>query len=379
MSGFSYRMSERLAKFIRSTKDNILFPKRVANISKMISKPSYYPELERKSEKEMWKDNFKWLCKHKELNKYYISSGQDIKGLHNADDFLGLHEFIVKRNAGNQAEIHTISGHYNYIALLRDKYAFANYLMSVMGKESVVPVKALVTDGRAFICGENRWTEISELLVDGSSLVYKLVDGECADGVMLVETNNGKISADDKVYTKEEFVRKIKRATYIVQDVVVQHDALKAFKTKSVNTIRIVTVKGKSGKIGVFSAFLRLSASADSFVDNRARGGLGIGIELNTGKLMKYGLPHDNFGSKLEVHPLSGITFEGYQLPYWNEVVELVVNAHKQFYKLQSIGWDVIITENGPTLLEGNDDWEIGGPQDTFGGMRKKWNELVNG
>lgn len=379
MSGFSYRMSERLAKFIRSTKDNILFPKRVANISKMISKPSYYPELERKSEKEMWKDNFKWLCKHKELNKYYISSGQDIKGLHNADDFLGLHEFIVKRNAGNQAEIHTISGHYNYIALLRDKYAFANYLMSVMGKESVVPVKALVTDGRAFICGENRWTEISELLADGSSLVYKLVDGECADGVMLVETKNGKVSADDKIYTKEEFVRKIRKSTYIVQDVVVQHDALKAFKTKSVNTIRIVTVKGKSGKIGVFSAFLRLSASADSFVDNRARGGLGIGIELDTGKLMKYGLPHDNFGSKLEVHPLSGITFEGYQLPYWNEVVELVVNAHKQFYKLQSIGWDVIITENGPTLLEGNDDWEIGGPQDTFGGMRKKWNELVNG
>ncbi len=379
MSGFSYRMSERLAKFIRSTKDNLLFPKRVASISKMISKASYYPELERKSKKEMWKDNFKWLWKHKELNKYYISSGQDVKGLHNSDDFLGLHEFIVKRNAGNQAEIHTISGHYNYIALLRDKYAFANYLTPALGKDRVVPVKALVTDGKAFICDENRWTSVTELLTEGSSLVYKLVDGECADGVMLVETSSGKVTADNKVYKKEEFVKSLKNNTYIVQDVVVQHDALKAFKTKSVNTIRIVTIKGKSGKIGVFSAFLRLSASAESFVDNRARGGLGIGIDLDTGKLMKYGLPHDNFGSKLEVHPLSGITFEGYQLPYWKEVVELVVNAHKQFYKLQSIGWDVIITENGPTLLEGNDDWEIGGPQDTFGGMRKKWNELVNG
>lgn len=50
---------------------------------------------------------------------------------------------------------------------------------------------------------------------------------------------------------------------------------------------------------------------------------------------------------------------------------------HKQFYELESIGWDIVITPNGPVILEGNDDWEIGGPQDTSGGLKKRWIELT--
>ena len=144
------------------------------------------------------------------------------------------------------------------------------------------------------------------------------------------------------------------------------------------NTIRAVTIQGKSGAISVFSAFLRLGANANTFVDNRAMGGFGVGIDLKTGRLMRYGFPHDSFGVKTETHPLSGIVFEGYQIPWWPETLELIQNAHRQFYELQSIGWDVVITENGPILLEGNDDWEIGGPQDTYGGLMKKWIEMTN-
>ena len=34
-------------------------------------------------------------------------------------------------------------------------------------------------------------------------------------------------------------------------------------------------------------------------------------------------------------------------------------------------------TPGGPIILEGNDDWEIGGPQDTGGGLRQRWMELT--
>ena len=37
----------------------------------------------------------------------------------------------------------------------------------------------------------------------------------------------------------------------------------------------------------------------------------------------------------------------------------------------------IVITPNGPVILEGNDDWEIGGPQDTSGGLKKRWIELT--
>lgn len=378
MSGFTYKMYEAMTRLAFTAKYVVMFPKKVIGISKVVNKSTYYPELERKSKAEMWKDNFKWLCKNKELNPYYISSGMDVKGLHNMEDFIPHHEFCVTRDAGNQAEKHTISGHYNYIVLLRDKYIFSAYLESTLGGQYVVPTIALIRNGQAFLCEQKKWTEAEMLMVDGSELVYKVLDGECADGVMLVRVEGNMVYADGKEYSKRSFSEAIAGKNIIVQNVVEQHPALKAFGTKSVNTIRIVTIQGQSGAVNVFAAFLRLSISPDSFVDNRAKGGLGVGIDLSNGKLMKYGLPHDDFGVKMEEHPLSGIRFEGYQLPDWKETVNLVCSAHRQFYEMQSIGWDVVLTETGPVLLEGNDDWEIGGPQDTYGGLKERWEYLIN-
>jgi hypothetical protein len=262
--------------------------------------------------------------------------------------------------------------------LLRDKYLFANYLGKVLDEKYVVPTIALKSEELAYFMCDKKWHDLRELLEDGTTRVYKVIDGECADGVMLVTVHDNQVIIDGKKYSTEEFISSIENQRLIVQNVVEQHDALKAFKTKSVNTIRIVTIRGTSGKVGVLAAFLRLSQDPESFVDNRAKGGLGIGIELDTGRLMKYGLPHDAYGIKTEIHKLSGIRFMGYQIPFWSEILELVCSAHKQFYDMQSIGWDVVITEKGPILLEGNDDWEIGGPQDTSGGLKKRWDELVN-
>lgn len=377
MSKALYKAFLKTDKVVEQLKFYAGFPVKVYHIRDIINKPSYYPEMQRKSKKEMWMDNFLWLVKYRELNRFYTSYGLDVVGLRNSSDFMDYRSFVALRNAGNQGEKLTISGRYNYIVQLRDKYIFAAYLASTIGEKYVVPTYALITDGKAFLNRENRWTNISELLTDGSSMVYKVLDGECADGVMLVNVSGNHVEADGSTYTKDEFVNSVSGKKIIVQNVVSQHDTLQNFKTKSVNTLRIVTIRGKSGAINVFAAFLRLSASPDSFVDNRAKGGLGIGIDLETGKLMKYGFPHDSFGVKLEVHPLSGIRFDGFQLPYWDETVELVRNAHKQFYELESIGWDVVITNDGPVLLEGNDDWELGGPQDTYGGLKKRWFELT--
>lgn len=378
MSGFSYKMSQKLSTAARWGLYVAQFPKNLIDLKKVVEKTTYYPELKRKSKKQRWMDNFIWLCKNHELNRFYTSYGLDIEGLHDPDDFISYFDFMIMRNKGNQSNKCTISGSYNYIVLLRDKYAFSAYMESTIGSQYVVPNVALLSDGKAFLVEKREWTTVDTLLEDRSEQVYKVLDGECAEGVMLVRVEGDRVYADGQTYTRQEFVQSISGQRIIVQNVVGQHPALQVFRTRSVSTIRIVTIQGKSGAVNVFAAFLRLSASPDSFVDNRAKGGLGIGIDLDNGRLMKYGLPHDSFGVKTEVHPLSGIRFEGYQLPYWEETVELVCNAHKQFYDIQSIGWDVILTKNGPVLLEGNDDWEIGGPQDTYGGLKKRWNELVN-
>lgn len=351
-------------------------PKQISNIHKVIKKPSYYPEMKRKSELTMWIENFLWLIKNHELNPYYTSYGMDVKNFRNKKDFIPRHEFCRERNKGNQRVKNTISGSYNYIALLRDKYIFSAYLASTLGEKYVPRTIALIIGNRVYDVETKSWSDISAFLKKDQRVVFKLVDGECADGVDLVSVQNGKIIQGEKRIGWDKYLRDFPGNKILVQEVLSQHHKISDLNPFCINTIRIITIRGKSGKINVFAAFLRLGASKDSFVDNRAKGGLGIGIDLSKGQLMKYGFVHDEFGLKEEKHPLTGVQFEGYELPFWPEIVNLVKEAHAQFYSLESIGWDVVITENGPVLLEGNDDWEIGGPQDTYGGLKRRWNEL---
>ncbi len=41
----------------------------------------------------------------------------------------------------------------------------------------------------------------------------------------------------------------------------------------------------------------------------------------------------------------------------WKESIELVKQAALHRPENRSIGWDVVITEKGPELLEGNHNW----------------------
>ncbi len=379
MGKFSNKINRVNVKIIRFIRNIALFPKRVYLINDLINRDSYYDDrFERKSYLVRWLDNFIWILKYNELNEYYNSWGLDIKNFRNPNDFLSNNDFRIMRNEGNQKGYETHNGNYNYICLLRDKNVFAHYFSQTLGSDKVVLNNGLIINGKVLLSGQKETKDLSYIFDNFNELVIKSVNGDCGNNIYLYKKEDNKITIDGVEKTELEIKKLFDNDKYIFQDVVKQHNLIQAFGTKSVNTIRIITIRGKSGEINIFNAFLRLSVDKDSFVDNRAKGGLGIGINLETGKLFEYGMTHDSFGGIFNEHPISGIKFKDYQLPYWNALIDLVITAHKHLYEIESIGWDVAITENGPVLLEGNDDFEIGGPQDTYGGLRERWHLLRN-
>ena len=50
--------------------------------------------------------------------------------------------------------------------------------------------------------------------------------------------------------------------------------------------------------------------------------------------------------------------FLDFEIPCFHEAIQLVTNLHGYFYGVHSIGWDVAITDSGPIVVEGNDDWD---------------------
>jgi hypothetical protein len=46
----------------------------------------------------------------------------------------------------------------------------------------------------------------------------------------------------------------------------------------------------------------------------------------------------------------------GFELPNWDDAKVLTLQAHATLPDLPCVGWDVMLTPNGPRLLEGNYD-----------------------
>jgi hypothetical protein len=95
----------------------------------------------------------------------------------------------------------------------------------------------------------------------------------------------------------------------------------------------------------------------DSHVDNSHSGGITMAVS-DDGRLSKQGLQIST-GKKFTKHPLTGIKFSEFTIPFWDAAKELVVNAHKHLYGMNSVGWDVAITPYGPILIEGNSKWDM--------------------
>ena len=160
---------------------------------------------------------------------------------------------------------------------------------------------------------------------------------------------------------------------YLVQEFLTQHEEMSRLHSQSINTIRLVTVRGiKDGEIHILPSILRIG-TGDSVMDNTSRGGVAVGVNIETGYLKQFGFFKPQYGTKTDVHPDSKIKFEDFQIPYFEEVKRQAVYFHSMLPQIHSVGWDIAVGPNGPIFVEGNDNWEINGPQSCNGGMKKEF------
>jgi hypothetical protein len=103
----------------------------------------------------------------------------------------------------------------------------------------------------------------------------------------------------------------------------------------------------------------------NAHVDNWSSGGIAVGVDHHNGRLME--VAFDKHGNRFHNHPDSKQAFLGFQLPYWEETVEIAMKLQMaaNFYRL--IGVDVAITPDGPILIEMNANPDIVFQEQTAG------------
>lgn len=195
--------------------------------------------------------------------------------------------------------------------------------------------------------------------------VIKPCRGSLGDQVKVLSKNeNGEFTAGaNESYSATglyDLMRSDARfASYVVQERLRSHVELARLSgTENLQTVRTWTFVDEEGECRILYAHLKVIVG-DNVIDNHACGKTGnmrAVVDLESGTL-KPGLTFLEKGkgpAAVSAHPDTGVTFEGFRLPQWQEACSLVREAALKFLPVRVIGWDIALTASGPVLLEGN-------------------------
>ncbi len=194
------------------------------------------------------------------------------------------------------------------------------------------------------LTNENTDTEeLYTLCRNSTQLIWKPLEGSSGQGIK-------KYTPEDWKDGPEAFLAKMNAdGKGILEEMVIQHPKMASLCPTSVNTCRIATLLGDKQQ-GIVYAFLRIGNG--KVMDNVDCGGMAARIDLDTGRLLTVGA--DKQGNTFIKHPITNTSIIGFTIPYWEEAKAMCLKAAEKVPEMRFIAWDVAITENGPTFIEGN-------------------------
>jgi len=200
------------------------------------------------------------------------------------------------------------------------------------------------------------------LLARLGSLVVKPVDGQKGKKVHVLTASAppeapGSVALDGRPLSSSEFAAWLGRQDcMLVHSRVQQTDYAHAIFPGSANTVRVVTVTDADGPF-VLCCGHRFGTVASAPVDNFAAGGLLCGVDLATGRLGRGASLPGSGEHTLDwrsVHPDTGAAIAGRVVPGFFELIELLLATCRRHPYLAYVGWDVVMTDSGPVVLEAN-------------------------
>lgn len=350
--------------YIKSCPRSILHLIRNRNL--WSKKETYYPEAKyHKSSFCIFCEQLLCILKYGEINDFYFLYGFDTKNRKQCNEYIQHSEFRAIRNKKNYTQ-------FNWVNVLRDKELFA-----IVGESYGIPtIKTIgiLKNNTVYVKDGSEFNIIQYLSKNSNlHLFFKPQNDECGKGIFSIDIINNKFFMSDKETTLSDiknYIETLNDKEYIIQNKLVQHEDMNILYSKSLNTMRIITIKDKKGIPLHFGSLLRIGANG-SIVDNLAKGGIAIGINTE-GILKSYGFLKPPHGKMVTKHPNTNVQFDGFVIPYYKESVNMCLFFHRKIKDVFAIGWDIAITEDGPIFVEGNDNFEISGIQACNKGMKKE-------
>jgi hypothetical protein len=256
-----------------------------------------------------------------------------------------------------QKKIQFVNHPYN--KLLNNKIIFSTYFSGFFrtpcsyclinnGYFSPISTKTLVTN----------FKDLAVLAAKNKKLMLKPVEGEDAQGIYLVTFNDGKFQVNYNTYSCNDFEKFIMSLDqYLIEEFIEQGEITRALYPKSSNTLRVITlIDPSTSNPFIPIATIRIGTSNSAPVDFFKLGGLIAYINIENGDLSKsMAMAENNSLVFYDNHPETNGQIKGLNIPRWNEMVDKLLSTAKIIAPLiKVVGWDIIITDDGFVVIEGN-------------------------
>ena len=185
--------------------------------------------------------------------------------------------------------------------------------------------------------------QLRGLIARSPRFVIKEIDATQGKGVRFYDSDKLDVDAllseiAGKNLLMEAFIRQ-------------QHPALAALNPATVNTVRVVTAR-HNGQVMILSSFLRVGGAGQE-VDNFHHGGVVYHLDIDGGFVILPG--KDELGAHTYVrHPTTGHIMPGFQVPFWDMIIDRCREAAMRPSHVGLVGWDVAVLPDGIEFLEAN-------------------------
>jgi hypothetical protein len=192
----------------------------------------------------------------------------------------------------------------------------------------------------------------------GGRLVVKPIRDDGGNAIYMLSRGEDGYRWNDRAVAPAELEVEIGRLhDFFVSEHIAQAAYARELFPAATNTIRaLVMWDVDSQRPFVAQAAHRIARRSSLPVDNFAKGGLVAAVDVATGELSP-ARAYEPRGGRVtfhDAHPETGAAIAGRRVPRWPEIREELLELAAAFPFLPYVGWDLVVTDGGFRILEGN-------------------------
>ena len=206
-------------------------------------------------------------------------------------------------------------------------------------------------------------TKFNDFISHVNQFIYKPMGKDSGKGIQILEAS------------KCNFKDLFKSGPFIVEELIKQSEIMASFHEESVNTIRIATILCNDG-VHILGACFRMGIG-NSIVDNTGSGGIITSVDEESGIVYTKAIS-EFYSEKYIRHPDSKKIILGFQMPDWEQLIQIIKEAATLLPEMRYIAWDFAHTNDGWVLVEANGSGKFGMQMTDKIGRKNELLELIN-